>query len=163
MPARRPRVCFLDIDGVLNSTKWWMDRRHVEWINDEIDPRAVALLNQIAPAESTRIVVSSTWRLAGLEHVRGVLESVGVQARVVDVTPDLWAENRTECRGKEISHWLQENSHRVGAYVVIDDDMDAGVGHAPRFIKTHVTIGLTEEHVSLAHKIFERDENLLEE
>jgi hypothetical protein len=153
--VRRPRVVFLDIDGVLNSTAWWRDREQVSWTDEQIDPRAVAILNEIAPQETTRIVVSSTWRLMGLDRVRNVLERVGVKARVVGVTPDL---REDYARGKEIALWLRDNGGRIGAYVVIDDDHDAGIGHGPRFIKTDVRIGLTAEHVTQARAMFDRDE-----
>lgn len=158
----RPRVIFLDIDGVLNSTRWWREREYVSWTDEQIDPRAVAILNQIAPPEKTRIVVSSTWRLMGLDRVCDVLKRVGVLARVVGVTPDLWREPNNH-RGIEIASWLHDHGRHIGAYVVIDDDGDAGIGHAPRFVRTDVSIGLTAEHVAQALAMFERDERLAEE
>lgn len=158
---RKLRLVFLDIDGVLNSSKWWQERQHVSWTDEQIDPRAVAILNLIALSDITRIVVSSTWRMMGLQNVRNVLERVGVQARVIGVTPDLWRTEGDYRRGKEISKWLEENDRdRFGAYIVIDDDFDAGIGHAPRFIKTDVCVGLTHDHVSIAHGMFTRDEAL---
>ncbi len=152
------RVIFLDIDGVLNSSKWWHDKKHVSWTDEQIDPRAVALLNELAPPKTTRIVVSSTWRLMGLSRIRDVLESVGVKARVIGVTPDLVSLGDYR-RGAEIAHWLSENGERIDSYVILDDDFDAGIGHAPRFVKTDVALGLTMEDVAKARAILERSDD----
>lgn len=154
----RPRVVFLDIDGVLNSTQWWHDKPHVSWTDEQIDPRAVALLNEIAPPETTRIVVSSAWRLMGRENVTRVLENVGVLARVIGVTPDLVSLGDYR-RGAEIAHWLRDNGKRIGSYVILDDDYDAGIGHGPRFVKTDVRHGLTAEHVAEARAILDRSDD----
>lgn len=156
----KPRIVFLDIDGVLNSSQWWRDKDSVPWVDCQIDPRAVDLLNRIAPPETTRIVVSSAWRLMGRQSVTDVLRRVGVKARVVGVTPDL--VRLGDCRrGTEIATWLAEHGERISAYVVIDDDHDAGIGHERVFIKTDFAWGLTEEHVTMAREMFESVEKAL--
>lgn len=150
-----PRIVFLDIDGVLNSTAWWRESKTVPHVDSQIDPRAVALLNEIAPPETTRIVVSSTWRLMGFGPVSDVLRRVGVLARVIGVTEDL---SEDYARGKEIAMWLDKHGVRDAAYVVLDDDFDAGLGHGDRFVRTDVRRGLTPEHVAKARAILDRSE-----
>lgn len=163
---RRLRVVFLDIDGVLNSSKFWQDisaetgSDAVTWTVQDIDPRAVALLNELAPAETTRIVVSSIWRRQGLRPVRELLERAGVQARVIGVTPDF---HEDYARGREIASWLRDNGDLFGvfggpAYVVLDDDFDAGIGHGTRFVKTDVAVGLTRAAVDQALAMFAHQE-----
>lgn len=148
----KPRIVFLDIDGVLNSLRWWADRNTISHVHPDIDPRAVELLNQLAPPKTTRIVVSSAWRLMGQKVVTEVLFRVGVKARVIGVTPDLVPLGE-HLRGLEITDWLS-NHHRA-SYVVVDDDADAGVGHEGRFVKTNPVEGLTAQNVSMALKLFE--------
>ena len=69
------KVIFLDIDGVLNSEQFWENRtqsfRYTAALNEgktkdqvrviaNIDPQAVALLNQLVKQTDAEIVVSST-------------------------------------------------------------------------------------------------------
>lgn len=145
---------FLDIDGVMNSSQWYRDR-NISHNDSQIDPRTVELLNQIAPADTTRIVISSTRKVAGRKAVANLLRCAGVQARVVGVTPDL-VPHGDYSRSDEIAAWLADNSDRIGTYVIIDDDAGAGIGHTGNFIKTDSTCGLTEQHVMMAREIFGR-------
>lgn len=62
-------VLFLDIDGVLNSARWFSvraggdNRDGLTREEYQIDPDAVAILNRILGATGAHVVVSSTWRL----------------------------------------------------------------------------------------------------
>lgn len=152
------RLLVLDIDGVLNSSAWWKDREEFDdWVHPEIDPRAVALLNVLAPPDRTRIVVSSTWRLMGRSSVAGILERVGVLARVVGVTPQ---HSGAYKRGEEIAEWLGSRSVSEEGlpYVILDDDFDAGLGHEGKFVKTDVRVGLTSEDVAKAFALYNLQE-----
>lgn len=151
------RIVFLDIDGVLNSIDWMHDKKNVAHVDDQIDPRAVDLLNELAPPETTKIVVSSTWRLMGIDNVTRDLKNAGVKAEIIGVTPDLVSLGDYR-RGTEIAEWLSDNGCQGASYVIIDDDHDAGIGHGERFVKTDVRTGLTAKHVAMAHAIFERDD-----
>lgn len=142
------RVLFLDIDGVLNS------RDYVEragWdpplgSRDDlkiIDPIAVALLDEVLAATGACVVISSSWRSTyPLEALRSMLQERGLEGRVVGVTPELPGRQRS----REISQWLADRSD-VEAFAIVDDNEDAGVGHASQFVQTTFEHGLTREHV----------------
>ena len=159
------KVVFLDIDGVLNSHDWWYARtsdRH------DIDPRNVAVLNEITQPVAASIVVSSTWRL----HYRGryqdhdgerptwrflgdLLHSHGVLAPIIGITEQLPAVpdgkgGRKSCpRGLEIRAWLEAHAG-VTHFVVLDDDMDMD-GVEDHHVKTDMrTGGLRRAHVAPA-------------
>ncbi len=142
------RVLFLDIDGVLNSRGYveragWQpplgsrDDLHI------IDPLAVALLDEVLEATGACVVISSSWRVTySLEALRSMLEQRGLGGRVVGVTPELAGRQRS----REIGQWLAGRSD-VDAFAIVDDNDDAGVGYAERFVQTTFEHGLTREHV----------------
>ena len=63
-------IIFLDVDGVLNShlyVEQYKDKRG-EWLNlsqreQNLDPKAVKMLDQLCKDTNSKIVLSSTWRL----------------------------------------------------------------------------------------------------
>lgn len=143
---------FLDFDGVLNSERWYARGRRDSLCTGSaksIDPAAVGLLNQLIDRSGARIVVSSTWRLAGLHSVRATLAQRGSIGRVVDVTPELGGP-----RGKEIEWWLRRNA--ASRIVILDDDSDMG-DLLPWLVKTSHQEGITEDHVEAALAILQRD------
>jgi hypothetical protein len=105
------KVLFLDIDGVLNSRKYFAmgvpvnDRIYLA-DNDYarmIDPEAVELLNEVIDRTGARIVVSSSWRQAfdTFADLRACLLRAGIRRCIVSRTPFINAE-----RHKEVERWL---------------------------------------------------------
>lgn len=143
---RKVRVIFLDFDGVLNSHTFMKAcARDSVWDDPSgLDPVAVARLNRVVEATEAFVVVSSTWRIGRRRvELAEILASKGFTGKVLGTTPHLSGPYQ---RGSEISLWLKECKllYDVERYVVIDDDFDAGVGHAPSFVRTSMDEGLTD-------------------
>lgn len=138
--AERFTVVFLDFDGVLNSHQWAKEHGGLK----SLDPRNIAVLNELLRRSGAKIVVSSTWRLQGLGEVRRVLSKAGCIGEVIGVTPIL-----TSVRGREIQAWLTEHSELVSSFVILDDDSD--MEHLrPRLVKTSFDEGLQLHHLDVA-------------
>src|SRR5262245_31712256 len=93
------KVIFLDLDGGLNSLRYFEDiageprtmlavpAGEVQQFT-EIDPSAVARLNRIVAASGAHIVLSTTWRaLFPLDVLQGALATRGFVGRVIGTTP----------------------------------------------------------------------------
>ncbi len=130
----QPRtLIFLDVDGVLNSNKWFtsyqyrktVDACHtvgLAWTGPQgtrakshVDPRSVAVLNTIVEHTNAYIVVSSTWRLGySTADMAELLAAAGFKFpdRIIGLTPVLWGwesklySHKHVTRGLEIEAWL---------------------------------------------------------
>ena len=124
------KVIFLDFDGVLTTklTRFSFG-----------DPICVRELNRITTMTDADIVVSSTWRFAGLRSVREDMFNWGVAKVPIDITPRLLDDGKS--RGEEIQQWLVEN-FGVTRFVILDDDTDMG-NLRDKLVKCDTSIGLT--------------------
>jgi hypothetical protein len=130
-PSPTHAVLFLDVDGVLNST-----RSRTLFGNDRVDPDALGglknLLATLAPDVS--VVLSSTWRVPHLGKSRKhlvdalpFLRNLPMHAHA-PMTPHL----PHAARGDEVLAWLAKQDHK-GPYVVLDDlSVDAVTDHSPQ-------------------------------
>lgn len=171
---KKSSIIFLDIDGVLNTSKEYYDYSHApRWsdprslINAPDDPHVkllfgasqVAALNSIADAvPDVEIVVSSTWRHfyttrtgRAFEQLVRLLSDVGVKIPVIDVTP-------TEIgpRGPAIHRWLYDRVFLDAAAYVILDDEPPYVFTEPtrgRLVQTDPEVGLNMELARRAAEI----------
>lgn len=161
------RVLFLDFDGVLNSSKYmqelsaegrsWGDK------SNQLDRRAVALLNKIIEKSGCKVVISSTWRMGrSLPTLREILETAGFKGEVIGKTTEGPGQTASGLlttsyhRGFQIQMWLNEakklGRYDVEEFVILDDDSD--MEHlTDRFVKTSFSMGLQEEHVMQALKL----------
>jgi hypothetical protein len=142
-----PPVLFLDVDGVLNSTRYLKENPGVfdhreEW--RAFDPVAVARLEQVLSRTGAVIVVSSTWRITNTEeqlldflHRRGA-----PSARIVGITPVL-----TGYRGDEIKSYLKDHPG-ITRFAIVDDDSDMDP-YYHKLIKTSYEEGMLDKHVEL--------------
>lgn len=140
-------VIFLDIDGVLIT----MESRTTA------HKPTVEALNSLIARSSAVIVVSSSRRKAGLDHVAGDLGRWGVIAKIVGVTPDLSRTHESGIlqavtRGKEISTWLQLNERRYTRFVILDDEADM-TNVLPLLIQTDYATGLTMQDADKALEV----------
>ena len=138
------RLIFLDIDGVIESTR---KRSHVDAVK-------LARLVKLVQETESKVVLSSHWRLLQPLHSRlqAVLRYSGVE--VIGHTTTL-APHKPR-RPLEICEWiLAYNSHAlelgrplVSQYVVVDDrrllQEEGGQYLAGRFVRTEPHIGLTD-------------------
>jgi predicted transcriptional regulator len=149
------RIIFLDIDGVLNTgiyaTHFFEICKHFgltkkeakDWrhgMRDEFgshfDPKPVQLLKWIIEETGAKIVISSTWRLSGLETMKLMWEMRDLPGEVIDITPYLNTN-----RGEEIEALLKEND--VDSYVIIDDDTDMLPEQLNNFVNVDSEYGIT--------------------
>lgn len=119
------KVLFLDIDGVLNILSEGRDK-YGQIFNKHFEDN----LHKIVETTGADIVISSTWRLSGLDFIRNMWKERGIAGNVIDVTPT----TKERIRGVEIDMWLKR--HDVDTYVIIDDDSDMLPEQMPYFIKT---------------------------
>ncbi len=165
------RVIFLDIDGVVNSERWYMKTRGR---SGDFNPEAIALLNQLKDA-GAEVVLSSSWGESGIKP----LQDVGLELPIVGVTEHFYAD--WFCRGNEIEKWLLTNFEGMGTkyglddngfpyyrkhygdeltdyeYVIFDDDTDFLLGQVDNFIRIDRNTGLTQENIDKARKILTRE------
>ena len=157
-----PRIIFLDVDGVLNSTQFFQQQRDtgaMKSLADHIDPAAVARLNTIVQRTGAKVVESSTRRMGSLfELLVERLKELGFSGEVIGKTGDRKCD---EClRGNEILAWVKsfvQDYYNFNQYVIIDDDTDMLYCQRDNFVKTSSTTGgLTDEHVEQAVAILTR-------
>lgn len=155
------KVIFLDIDGVLNSTRSYLGgkarRRHtnediVDHVKHDLDPVAVDLINVLRRHASAEIVVSSSHRLdfqwdRSIYGLSNYMKALGVDT-ILDSTAYL-----PNCmRGEEIELWLREHPE-VTRYVIIDDSGDMLPGQMDNFVQTDPSVGFTDKDFYKATRI----------
>ena len=171
------KVIFLDIDGVLNSSRTLYESISLE---DDL----ILNLKEIVNKTKAKIILSSSWRLS-TEAVATLIDKLdkfglaisGMTYDGVDLdwlekyefdvtkkhldTKFDWDENRqikiTHDRGAEIFKWLHD--HDDCAYVILDDEIE---DIKPYFsesviVKTSYKTGLTKEDVKKAIQILNKN------
>jgi hypothetical protein len=137
------RVIFLDFDGVLVTENSSFLRSSTGAVSV---PDAIEALNYLIAETDAYLVITSTWRLEySAQELSEVLQSWGVQARILGITPCC------SKRSDEIQVWLDEyrGSDAIGEFVILDDMTD--MGHlSSRLIATDFEIGLTMSHARRA-------------
>lgn len=131
------KVLFLDIDGVLNSTRSavaFCGYPH-SLMPDQLamfDHVALALVRRIT-SQGVSVVMSTSWR-----HQFNSMEFAdALRLPVIDVTPILRGP-----RGKEIAAWLKVRDD-VSHWAIVDDDSDMLPEQMPRFVKTDHSVGMS--------------------
>lgn len=131
------KVIFLDIDGVLNVIPKDFDKYGGIFHDHFVDN-----LRKIINTTGAKIVISSTWRISGLEDMKNMWKDRSLPGEVIDITPnEVDVVKAGVCdyydmvkRGDEIKLWLDNN--KVDNYVIIDDDNDMLVEQDNNFVKT---------------------------
>lgn len=171
------KVIFLDVDGVLNSSRTLYEDISLE---DDL----ISNLKELVDKTGAKIILSSSWRLS-TEAVATLMDKLdkfglvisGMTCDGVDLdwlekyefdatkkyldTKFDWDENRqikiTHDRGAEIFKWLHD--HDDCAYVILDDEIE---DIKPYFsesviVKTSYKTGLTKEDVKKAIQILNKN------
>lgn len=133
-----PPVLFLDVDGVLNCAATFKNKVPGEW---PIESRCLKELDRIIRDTRCFVVVSSTWRMRGVDVLRRFFLKKGLTraGALIGRTPVLPKQ-----RGYEIGAWLLEHPD-VKVFAIVDDDDDMG-NHIGRLVQTDFAAGLTREH-----------------
>lgn len=143
------RIVFLDIDGCVNSEKFY---NKTKGIKGNFDPDAIKLLNTLKDL-NVEVVVSSSWGEDGVKQ----LKNVGLELPIIGHTEHFYQD--WLCRGNEIEKWLHDNfdgmSTKFGKkwqiqnynYVILDDDNDMLLGQKDNFIHIDRETGITEKDI----------------
>lgn len=154
------KLIFLDIDGVLNSEVFFVEKR-TKGSHEMIDKDCISLLNQL---EGAAVVVTSSWGENNGKTTED-LNAAGLKLPILGYTTKLHYEFEWACRGNEIEKWLRRTYGGMGTmfgheyesaiydYVIFDDDADMLLGQANHFIRVNRYTGLTQEDIDKARKI----------
>lgn len=144
---------FLDIDGVLNSTRSVVASRNTEYVSyterhyAELDPVAVNLIRKLVDKTNASIIISSSWRILykEVQFFRDLFNYFGwSSAPVVGLTP----RTDSSFRGQEIQQYIDCDDFFSAPYVIFDDDGDF-YEHQP-LIRTDPKIGLSYDNYATA-------------
>jgi hypothetical protein len=152
------KALFLDVDGVLNTTRWLRDRG-AEWPPwagvqfDLSDPdcwasmlqrELVARLNRVLDATGATIVVSSSWgAFTPASTLDAAFKLAGCTHQVTEVTPR--DGNSDENRLGQIRLWLARSHRDVERWAIVDDTRFDGFIAPRRFVRTNQHVGLTDD------------------
>lgn len=169
------KVIFLDIDGVLNTQDFMNSNYCVRRLEakkkglkfqddlnsktrDEyghlFDPRACNWLEYIIGKTDAKIVISSTWRYAGVKGMQDLWKYRDLSGEVIDITPHL-----TGWRGVEIKAWLDKNE--VDSFCIIDDDNDMLDSQIDNFVLVNGKFGLSLKDANRAIEILNKHEQIV--
>ena len=160
------KILFLDFDGVLNTGSYQNQLRthgnpDSDGFGELFDPEAVGNLKKILDAvPDVRVVVSSSWKLYGLDQMRLMWRERSLPGKLFDVTPDLPDDDllaidlsditnllRLESieKGREISAWIKRYGGRNCRYVILDDVAEFSGDLSGHHVRTNPDIGLSRE------------------
>ena len=161
------KIIFLDIDGVLNCENGYKGGycKYAELTVDNEDekdhyqqfyPPAKKFLNKLIDETDAKIVISSTWRISGIQFMRRVWKNEGMSGEIIDVTPSfrnlsIDEHYRSLPRGLEIDYWLKRKNFsqifwskklqqeyidksEIENFIIIDDDSDMLYNQRDHFI-----------------------------
>jgi hypothetical protein len=143
-------IIFLDIDGVLYTTKYYnyLSLKHKKFRDKYgflFDPECVSNFNEIIEKTGAKVVISSTWRISGLDIMRDLFKDRGIKGDIIDLTPIATIDDLFFCRGEEIEQWLIVNG-MPDKFVVLDDcSIGDGYDNWKGYIKTEMSTGITNE------------------
>lgn len=97
-------IVFLDIDGVLNYTEWYIYPRNE--LKSDLDPFCIERIKVLCRITNSKIVISSDWRYS--TGYKKLLKDNDFIELIIDKTPehmfDVSQEDKS--RGSEIQHWM---------------------------------------------------------
>ena len=135
------KLVLLDIDGVLNHS-------NTEW-NEWAEGSCVDVLNAITKTNDAKIVVVSAQRIGhDAEYMADMLASVGVEAELVGITPELGV------RDAEIKEWVVGHADMITSMVLIDDSYSARYNDIQ--VQTEWEHGLQDKHIEQANEILNK-------
>ena len=149
------KVIFLDIDGVLNSTKSThrqreeLDNRKYDDIPDKVH---IHWLNYIILNTGAKVVLSSSWRkYINTYLMEMLLYTQGFKGSIISRTGEFGK------RAEEIRSWLSDRkreSSEIESYVILDDEFMK----INNFVRCDPIEGLGEMEAQKAIEILNRKE-----
>ena len=156
------KFLFLDIDGVLNTGRYQdILKESGQHFADEdgalFDPIATENLSHIINKTSAKIVLTSTWRMDGIDAMIDLWRRRRMPGYIYGITPhsitmfadidtqDEWSKHAIGSRGMEIHEWLRRHTKGSNAYAILDDEDDFLLYQAKHVVMTDFYDGLTKE------------------
>ena len=155
------KIIFLDIDGVLNYTQWYVDDRNPGNLYGEegdLDPLCINRIINICNETGAKVVISSDWRISWYGTQMRLANMGLTEDYVIDKTPErIWitVPGFDHSRGAEINDWLEAHPE-CSNYVIIDDRTDFKDDQQEHFIKVNPYCGFTDELMNKAIKILNK-------
>lgn len=161
------KIIFLDIDGVLNSNDFSEEVTKEYSVNAE----KVRILASIINRTKAEIVLHSAWRFWFDEKLNPIAKGGEILSRALlannlrisGITPDLSTEEIrktkkfSKVKANEIKSWLIKNPD-VDNWIVIDDLNLNDEDIRRRQIRPDSKMGLTEDDIGVASKLFQANE-----
>ncbi len=164
-------IVFLDIDGVVNTPL--LDTEPFDLINGKTkkdgfyyglafptdkklyNRQALMLLNKLCIENNAKIVISSTWKVLGIDYLKELLVNSGLidTIEVIDTTP--YREDFKLTRGNEIQAYL-DNHPEVDNYVILDDEDRMLPSQQEHFVKINYYVGISIPDYEYAKSIFNK-------
>ena len=152
------KYIFLDFDGVINTPK------------GKFDKNAVTNLRRLLERTDAKVVISSTWRLQGMEYIQQLWQEYQLPGEVIDLTPSCYSTNFSNvdgqeewqglhgCKGLEIAEWLRLNAKEPYQYIILDDEEDFLFSQREHLVKVEGSKGLDKADVRVAIQILNTKE-----
>lgn len=145
------KVVFLDVDGVLNSSK--TTRRTSSMYFRFVGKRYILNLKRILSTTGAKVVLSSDWRYDRDDPSQNEMflelrdELLKYDIEFYGFTPEIPSGHR----GEEINLWLSEHPE-VSNFVILDDRLDIEP-NKDHWVQTLMSRGLRKEETDKAIKI----------
>lgn len=133
------KYIFLDFDGVINTQ------------NAKFDKKAIANLHRLLEKTDAKVVISSTWRLQGMEYILKLWQENHMPGEVIGLTPSCNFINFSNvdgqeewqglhgCKGLEIAEWLRLNAKEPFHYIILDNEEDFLFSQREHLVKVEVS------------------------
>jgi len=140
------KVLFLDFDGVLN---FYPNKN-----GNFYKPACINLEMLLNKVPDLKIVVASSWRIYGLDAVRDILKSNGIDPRrILDITGHEQSPDKRDHRGFQVENWLKVHP-KVKQFAIVDDQTDF-VPLRNHLVQTNPKAGLTQANVEKILEVLE--------
>ena len=135
-------IVFLDIDGVLNTGIYTGSK-----FEKNFNTICVNAFNRLINTTGAKVVITSSNRIKGIDHLRKWFKEQKVECEIIDSTPYAMHFNN---RGEEIDAWIRVNG-MPERFVIIDDKNENIADYFDKqFIRTESKVGFLEKHCDKA-------------
>ena len=151
-------IIFLDVDGVLNSTKKLIDIYNLtgkphSGINYPFDEICMNNLKRLAEETNSYIIISSSWRKQKdkKERLLEELRKYDLEKRIIGYTKILGT------KADEIKDYILSFNQNIN-FIILDDDkkLESMIAN---LVITNSYYGLSEENVDKSIKLLRRNNN----
>lgn len=151
------KILFLDIDGVLNSDKWFEECYNKQIYDDGLDPKLVRKLNKL----DCEVVISSSWGCDDGQTWKK-LRKKGFNLKVIGYTEHHEMGCVWIVRGNSIKKWLNDNIgydyNKKCKYAILDDDSDMLLEQKENFVQVDYMTGVTDADIEKTKMILEYEQ-----